>query len=248
MLSRICPLLCKAVEIPDACDFGRRFQGFLSTFNKHRHFSLWFLCFNDSGLGKSFDWFMLNFVIREIWLKLCVTREFGYNLCMKRDHDPPPPPPPLPPSDIGSKSTWCHWLAVIANRNKALLIHRKGTHQKGPSKDVCAKSQNVILWCVRVSLARRFFFFFYNFRNTSTWWDPHGVSKPWSCLNKYSKTLKVKVFFSWPKGVVFGLSTICIIIEMKVGASEMLLQLAFDYRYSRSIKESLKRRCSKPYL
>ena len=90
VFSRICPLLCKAVEIPDACDFGRRFQGFLSTFNKHRHFSLWFLCFNDSGLGKSFDWFMLNFVIREIWLKLCVTLEFCYNLCMKRDHDPPP--------------------------------------------------------------------------------------------------------------------------------------------------------------
>ena len=36
---------------------------------------------------------MLNFVIREIWLKLCVTREFCYNLCMKRDHDPPPLPP-----------------------------------------------------------------------------------------------------------------------------------------------------------
>ena len=29
---------------------------------------------------------MLNFVIREIWLKLCVAREFCYNLCMKRDH------------------------------------------------------------------------------------------------------------------------------------------------------------------
>ena len=26
--------------------------------------------------GKSFDWFILNFVIREIFLKLCVTREF----------------------------------------------------------------------------------------------------------------------------------------------------------------------------
>ena len=36
-----------------------------------------------------------------------------------------------------------------------------------------------------------------------------------------------------------------------MGASEMLempLQLEFEYRYSRSIIESLKRQCSKPYL
>ena len=45
----------------------------------------------------------------------------------------------------------------------------------------------------------------------------------------------------------FGLSTICIIIEMKMGASGMLLRLAFDYRFSRLIKERLKRQCSKPY-
>ena len=45
----------------------------------------------------------------------------------------------------------------------------------------------------------------------------------------------------------FGLSTICIIIEMKMGASGMLLRHAFDYRFSGLIKERLKRQCSKPY-
>ena len=66
---------------------------------------------------------------------------------------------------------------------------------------------------------------------------------------KQSKTLKVKVFLSWPIEVVFGLSTICIIIEMKMWASEMHLQIEFDYWFSRSINESLKRQlqCSKPY-
>ena len=46
---------------------------------------------------------------------------------------------------------------------------------------------------------------------------------------------------------MFGQSTICIITEMKMGASEMPLQLEFDYRFSRSIKESLKKQCSKQY-
>ena len=46
---------------------------------------------------------------------------------------------------------------------------------------------------------------------------------------------------------MFGLSTICIIIEMKMGAIEMALPLEFDYRSSRSIKEGLKKQCSKPY-
>ena len=32
-----------------------------------------------------------------------------------------------------------------------------------------------------------------------------------------------------------------------MGASEMPLQLEFDYRLSRSIKERLKRQCFKPY-
>ena len=32
---------------------------------------------------------MWNFVIREISLKLYVTREFCKNWCVKRDHDPP---------------------------------------------------------------------------------------------------------------------------------------------------------------
>ena len=44
-----------------------------------------------------------------------------------------------------------------------------------------------------------------------------------------------------------SLSTICIIIEIKMGASEMPFQLEFDYRLSRSIKERLKRLCFKPY-
>lgn len=35
--------------------------------------------------------------------------------------------------------------------------------------------------------------------------------------------------------------------EMRTGASDMPLQLEFDYRFSRSIKESLKRQCSAPY-
>ena len=42
----------------------------------HMNMVSWLLCFNDSGEGKSFDRFMLNFVIREILLKLCMTREF----------------------------------------------------------------------------------------------------------------------------------------------------------------------------
>ena len=42
--------------------------------------------------------------------------------------------------------------------------------------------------------------------------------------------------------------TICIIIEMNMGASDMPLQLEFDYRFSRSIKRYLKRQCSTPYL
>ena len=46
---------------------------------------------------------------------------------------------------------------------------------------------------------------------------------------------------------MFGLSTICIIIEMKMGAIEMALPLEFDYRFSRPIKEGLKKQCSKPY-
>ena len=46
---------------------------------------------------------------------------------------------------------------------------------------------------------------------------------------------------------MFGLSTICIIIEMKMGAIEMALPLEFDYRFSRSIKEGFKKQCSKPY-
>lgn len=56
--------------------------------------------------------------------------------------------------------------------------------------------------------------------------------------------LKVKFFLSLPIGVVFGLSTICIIIEMK-WVPVMPLQLEFDYSLSRSIKERLKRQCSK---
>ena len=46
---------------------------------------------------------------------------------------------------------------------------------------------------------------------------------------------------------MFGLSTICIIIEMKMGAIEMVLPLEFEYRFSRSIKEGLKKQYSKPY-
>ena len=34
---------------------------------------------------------------------------------------------------------------------------------------------------------------------------------------------------------------------MRTGASEMSLQLEFDYRFSRAIKERLKRQCSTPY-
>ena len=47
---------------------------------------------------------------------------------------------------------------------------------------------------------------------------------------------------------MFGLSTVFIIIEMKMGASDMPLQLEFDYRLSRSIKERLKRQCFTLYL
>ena len=39
---------------------------------------------------------------------------------------------------------------------------------------------------------------------------------------------------------MFGLSTICIITEMKMGASDMPLRLEFDNRLSRSIKKRLK--------
>ena len=46
---------------------------------------------------------------------------------------------------------------------------------------------------------------------------------------------------------MFGLSTMCIMTELKMGASEMPLELEFDYWFSRSIKERLKRQCSKPY-
>lgn len=35
--------------------------------------------------------------------------------------------------------------------------------------------------------------------------------------------------------------------EMRTGASDMPLQLEFDYRFSRAIKERLKRQCSTPY-
>ena len=35
--------------------------------------------------------------------------------------------------------------------------------------------------------------------------------------------------------------------EMRTGASDMPLQLEFDYRFSRAIKEGLKRQCSAPY-
>ena len=43
------------------------------------------------------------------------------------------------------------------------------------------------------------------------------------------------------------LSTICIIIEIKMGVSGMPLQLELDYRFRRSIKEPLKRQCFKLY-
>ena len=42
-------------------------------------------------------------------------------------------------------------------------------------------------------------------------------------------------------------STICIIIEIKMGVSGMPLQLELDYRFRRSIKEPLKRQCFKLY-
>ena len=42
-------------------------------------------------------------------------------------------------------------------------------------------------------------------------------------------------------------STICIIIEIKMGVSGMPVQLEFDYRFRRSIKEPLKRQCFKLY-
>ena len=74
---------------------------------------------------------------------------------------------------------------------------------------------------------------YFSFKNTGNWWDPHGGSKPWSCL-------KVKVFLYWPIGVVFGLSTICI-IEWNAVATWV------DYRFRRSINERLKKQCSKPY-
>ena len=61
------------------------------------------------------------------------------------------------------------------------------------------------------------------------------------------RTFEGQSFLSWPIGVAFGLSTV-FIIEMKMGVSDMPLQLEFDSRLSRSTRERLKRQCFTSYL